>query len=471
VISARDFDVIVVGGGGAGLAAAAAAAEAGASVLVAEAAPGIGGATALSGGSFMAAGTPAQAAAGYPDDSIDEFFDHYLTFNRWQADPAVARRFCEQATPTMAWLTALGVEFRPENLYRAGRERVPRSHRPTGGGLAIVEALHGACRAGGVEFALGNRVDNLIVSDGRVTGVRSRGEDLTADAVIITTGGFGSNPGLVAEHFPDAGRAGGEVWSPEPVTCAGDGLRLGALAGAATGGRNRGELLLSTGFGKDLEPFVPGWLVYVTADGRRFVNEAAPYTVITPTLLTRADWCWAIFDEAARRSATAPVDARWGMGSWVGDVLLAQARDGRVLTADTVPGLAAVTQMPPVALTATVERYNADCRAGAADSRFGKEPGAMKPVATPPFYAVRLRPLVVAVTGFGLLIDADARVLRETDGEPVPGLYAAGEVTGNVIGAQYLGGGNAIGSALIFGRIAGRAAVADRATVLAGEVR
>jgi succinate dehydrogenase/fumarate reductase flavoprotein subunit len=468
VISAPDFDVIVVGGGGGGLAAAATAAAAGVSVLVAEAAAEVGGATALSGGSFMAAGTPVQAAAGYPGDTADEFFDHYLTFNRWQADPAVARRFCDQATATMAWLGELGVEFRPENLYRAARERVPRTHRPTGGGLAIVEALHRACRDAGVEFALGNRVDDLLVSDGRVTGVRSRGEELTAHAVIITTGGFGGNPGLFAEHFPDAGRGGGEPWSPEPATCAGDGLRLGARAGAATGGRNRGELLLSTGFARDLEPFVPGWMVYVTPGGRRFVNEAAPYTVITPTLLAQADWCWAIFDEAARTSATAPVDARWGMGSWIGEVLLAEARKGRVLTADTMAGLAAVTGMPPVTLAATVDRYNADGRAGA-DTRFGKDPAAMKPIATPPFYAVRLRPLVVAVTGFGLLIDADARVLREADGEPVAGLFAAGEVTGNVIGAQYLGGGNAIGSALIFGRVAGRAA-AGRAALITGGV-
>ena len=460
--SASDFDLIVVGGGGAGLAAAATAAEAGASVLVAEAGPAVGGATAVSGGSFMAAGTPVQAAAGYPDDTVEEFFDHYMTFNRWDADPAVVRRFCEQATPTMAWLTSLGIEFSPENLYRAARERVPRTHRPTGGGLAIVEALHRACRASGVEFALGNRVNDLIVSDGRAVGVQSRGEELTAHAVIITTGGFGSNPDLVAEHFPDSTRGGGEVWSPEPATCAGDGLLLGASAGAAASGRNRGELLLSTGFSHDLEPFVPGWLVYLTPDGRRFVNELAPHTVVTPTLLTRADWCWAILDEAARRSATAPVDARWGMGSWIADVLLAEVKSGRVLTADTVEDLAAVTQMPSVTLAATIGRYNKDCRAGT-DTRFGKDPGAMKPIAIPPFYAVRLRPLVVAVTGYGLLIDADARVLRETDGEPIDGLFAAGEVTGNVIGAQYLGGGNAIGSALIFGRVAGRAAAADRA--------
>src|SRR5258707_407982 len=100
---------------------------------------------------------------------------------------------------------APGIPAEPRNqflcprktLYRAGSEREPRPHRPTGGGLAIVEALHGACRASGVEFALGNRVDDLIVRDGRAAGVRPRGEELTAHAVIITTGGFGSNPELV----------------------------------------------------------------------------------------------------------------------------------------------------------------------------------------------------------------------------------------------------------------------------------
>ena len=90
---------------------------------------------------------------------------------------------------------------------------------------------------------------------------------------------------------------------------------------------------------------------------------------------------------------------------------------------------------------------------------------------TPPYYAVRLSPAVVALTGYGPRIDAEARVLRAADGDPVPGLYAAGEVTGNVLGPQYLGGGNAIGSALIFGRIAGRSAAAARQVAAAGAAR
>jgi fumarate reductase flavoprotein subunit len=115
-----DVDIVIVGGGGAGLAAAVTAADEGASVLVVEAAGDVGGATALAGGSFMAAGTAQQAALGHPDDSADEFYDYYMTFNRWDADPAVVRRFCDRAAPTLRWLEGLGVEFPPGSLYRAG---------------------------------------------------------------------------------------------------------------------------------------------------------------------------------------------------------------------------------------------------------------------------------------------------------------------------------------------------------------
>ena len=455
-----DYDVVIVGGGGAGLAAAITASDEGASVLLVEAADELGGATALAGGSFMAAGTPQQRAAGYPDDSPDEFYDYYMTFNRWNADPAVVRRFCDAAAPTMAWLEVLGVEFLPERLYRAGLERSPRSHRPTGAGLAIVQALRAACSARNIDVAVGNRVDGLLFDGDRVRGVRARGEEVTARSVIVTTGGFGSNSDMVKAYYPDANRGGDDVWSPAPATCVGDGIAMAEAAGAGTTGINHGELLLSSGFSHDLEPFVPGWLVYVTAGGRRFVNELAPHTVITPLALTHGDSCWVILDEEARRSAVADRNSQFGAGSWVAETILAQVSQGRVRTAGTVAELGSVAGIDPVALTATVERYNADCAAGL-DSQFFKDPAAMKPIATPPFYAVELRPSVVAVTGYGLRVDPDARVLGASDGRPISGLYAAGEVCGSVLGAQYVGGGNAVGSAIIFGRIAGRTAVTD----------
>lgn len=456
-----DVDVVVIGSGAAGLSAALTAARGGASVLVVDSADRVGGASALSGGSFMAAGTAQQAAAGYPGDTAGAFHDYYLSFNRWDADPAVARRFCDAAGSTLRWLEGLGVEFLPENVYRAGLEPAPRSHRPTGGGLAVVQALRTALeKHPGVEFALGNRVDALLTEGDLVTGVRARNEDLTAYAVIIATGGFGSNPELVKRHYPDAGRAGEGVWSPAPATCVGDGLKIAEAVGAGVTGTNHGELLLSTGFSRDLEPFVPGWLVYVTGRGHRFVSELAPHTVITPLMLTHGDSCWAVLDEAARQSATGAADARFGAGSWTADTLAGEVKRGRVHSARTIPELARKAGINPVGLAATVTRYNADCAAGH-DSRFFKDPSALKPVSTPPFYAVRLRPMVVAVTGYGLAIDPDARVLQGADLTPVPGLYAAGEVCGSLLGAQYVGGGNAFGGAVVFGRIAGRTAVTD----------
>jgi fumarate reductase flavoprotein subunit len=463
-----DFGVVVIGAGGAGLTAAVSAAEAGSSVLIIEAADKAGGSTALAGGSFMAAGTSVQAAAGYPEDTADAFFDHYLTFNRWDVEPAIARRFCDAALPTFEWLTDLGVRFTPEGLYRAARETVPRSHRPIGGGQAYIDALYSAARARGVDIAFGRRAESLAMDgNGTCHRVSAGGEEVTAGAVVLTTGGFGANPDLVRQHIPHA--HGATVWSPSASTCQGDGLTLAAGAGAAATGDNHGDLLLTAGLVREIEPYVPAWLMMVGQHGRRFVDESAPYAVVTPLALKYGP-CWVILDDRLLRSAKADPNSAWGAGTWTAGNLLPAVTDGRVLRADTVQELAAATGLPGPALAGTVRRYNESCVSGH-DAEFLKRPAGLLAIESPPYYAVRLWPAVVALTGYGPRIDPEARVLRAADGEPVPGLYAAGEVTGNVLGPQYLGGGNAIGSALIFGRIAGRSAAADRSSVAAGAGR
>lgn len=459
-----DFDVIVVGGGGAGLAAAVTAAEAGAEVLIVETSDRLGGSTELSAGVFMAAGTDVQVERGYAGDSAEAFFDYYMTFNRWNTDVATARRFCYEALPTMRWLMSHGVAFPAEGLFRAGLEPVPRSHRPAGGGEAIVRALREAAGKLTIDIALGQRAQGLVVEAGRVCGVRANEEEVTGAAVIVTTGGFSQNPELVRQHMPDAQLGGDELWAPGVPSAVGDGLALGQQVGAATAGRNHGDLILSAGLVKELEPRIPGWLILVNQSGRRFVDELAPYNVITPLAMANGGPCWAIFDEDALRNARGVSVGAWGAGTWTTETLLHGVQSGRVLHAPTVDGLASLMRVPNVALVSTLERYNDDCRAGA-DSRFSKDPTALRPMENGPFYAVSLKPSVVALTGYGLRIDADTRVLGETDDRPIPGLYAAGEVTGNVLGPQYIGGGHAIGSALIFGHIAGRAATADSAQV------
>jgi fumarate reductase flavoprotein subunit len=114
-----------------------------------------------------------------------------------------------------------------------------------------------------------------------------------------------------------------------------------------------------------------------------------------------------------------------------------------------------------------VRRYNTDAVSGG-DSRFGKGAADMKPLVRAPYYGIEVRAAVVALTGYGLRIDPDARVLAALDDEPIPGLYAAGEVTGSLLGPLYLGGGNAIGNALVFGRIAAQSALADQRRGLHG---
>jgi fumarate reductase flavoprotein subunit len=457
-----DFDVVVIGAGGAGLAAAVSAAEAGADVLVIEAADKVGGATSVAGGSFMAAGTPVQADAGYPGDTADAFFDHYLTFNRWDVEPAIVRRFCDAALATFEWLRGLGVGFAPEGLYRAARETAPRSHRVVGGSAqAYIDALHRAARAHGIDIAVGRRVDELMRGRDSYT-VRAGAEEVTGSAVIVATGGFGANPDLIRRYLSDA--QGDSVWSPAPSTCRGDGLALAACA--ATTGVNRGDVLLTAGLVREIEPFTPPWLMMVGQDGRRFVDETAPYAVVTPLAIQHGP-CWVILDDPMIRAAKASQASVWGSGTWTADTLLAARIDGRILTAGTVEELAAAAGLPAPALVATVRRYNESCARGE-DSEFLKKPGGLIAVEKPPFHAVRLSPAVVVLTGYGLRIDPDARVLSAADGDPLPGLYAAGEVTGNVLGPQYLGGGNAISSALIFGRIAGCSAVTDRVSVTAG---
>jgi fumarate reductase flavoprotein subunit len=463
-----DFDLVVVGAGGAGLAAAATAAGDGARVLLVDAAREPGGSTALSGGSFMAAGTHVQDEAGHPGDSVAEFVDYYLALNQWQVDPAVVRRFCERATPTLTWLEELGVQFSAQGLYRAQLERFPRSHRPVGAGQALVDALLSRCRDARVDMALGNRVEALVTDEGRVAGVRAGGEEVSCHAVVIATGGFGNNQDLLAAHLPEFMRAGEWVWSPAPDTCRGDGLSLGLSAGAGATGDNRGEVLLTPGFGHELEPFLPGWLVFVNRDGRRFVNEAAPYAALSRLVCAEGGRCWVVMDESIRASAKPnAASAMFGGGSWTADFLQARIVDGRIPTAGTLAELAQQIGVPAAMLESTVRRYNTDAVSGG-DSRFGKGAADMKPLVRAPYYGIEVRAAVVALTGYGLRIDPDARVLAALDDEPIPGLYAAGEVTGSLLGPLYLGGGNAIGNALVFGRIAAQSALADQRRGLHG---
>ncbi len=453
----RDYDVIVVGSGAAGLSAAVAAADAGASVLVMEADKQPGGSSRLSGGHFYAAGTSVQAAAGVTDDTADAMFEHYLTLNQWMVEPSVVRRYCDLAAPTLEWLMDLGVVFPPERVYRSGIGSTPRGHQPQGEGAAVVAVLEAHRASRGVDLVLDARVDALLRSEqGAITGIRSGNDEASCAAVVIAAGGFGANPELLAEHYPDAAAAGNWSWYIGSPMARGDGLKLGSAVGAAIDGHNRGLLLVTPGFSRDLEVLLPGWLILVNQQGRRFADETASYTVLGGLIKQQGGRAFAVFDEPARAAARR---TPFSQAFWVDEVLAQKAEDGTIARADTLADLAARIEVDGAALSGTIERYNADCATGSDSAFFKPRASGMRPIDTPPFYGVEVRPAIVCWTGTGLRIDADTRVLG-TDERPIAGLFAAGETVGSLHGDRYIGGGGSFGPCIVFGRLAGKMAAA-----------
>jgi fumarate reductase flavoprotein subunit len=463
-----DYDVIIVGGGGAGLAAGILAREAGASCMVLEADKKLGGATALSAAVLYAAGTSVQRARGIEGDTPDAMYHYMMTLAGWEANPRIVRVLCDNSAPALEWLVSIGVEFPPEYLVCSGVDDTPRGHPSRGAGGSVAERLINAAGARGVEHALNTRVDSLIVEKGRVVGVRAEGVELRGGTVILTTGGFGNSPQMIERLFPSAAQHGAWTYAVHFAApfILGDGITLGESVGAEIVGKDTGLLLPTSGLGKFVEAFLPPWIMLVNKQGRRFMNESAPYAVSGYIINAQPDQHgYAIFDDTALTEGSQdmrfadPYHSGAAMPTWEYNLLRKSIAAGKTLKADTIGQLANQIGLPPGALEASVERYNGYCDAGS-DPEFFKETERYFPLRNPPYYAREVRAAVIGQTGAGLNVNEKAQVL---DGfaRPIPGLYAAGEVLGCSCGKRYSGGGVGILNAMVFGRIAGREAASE----------
>jgi fumarate reductase flavoprotein subunit len=211
-----------------------------------------------------------------------------------------------------------------------------------------------------------------------------------------------------------------------------------------------------------------GRFVLVNRRGRRFIDESSYTSVISEAVRQQGGRCFAIFDEDGRLQQTGDYDTSRPFHrddlrlDWVGIDQAAQ-RTATIARAETLPELAAGIGADVSVLTATLSRYNAACDAGGGDELFSPREHLV-PVRRPPFYAVECRPACVILTGYGMRIDTEARVLTPAGGA-IPGLYAAGEAVGNYYGEIYPASGSSITAALVFGAVAGRNAAARRAAV------
>lgn len=468
----HDYDVVVIGSGVAGLAAALRTTELGGSALVAEAEEVVGGSSRLAGGSIMGAGTRRQREHGI-EDSGEALFQYYMALNHWEPEPGPVRRLAEGSGGMVDWLESLGVQFEA-GVYPAGEEPVPRKHLATDGGQGVVDVLARHCREAGVDIALRRRVDRLLVEDGAVVGVAVGDDEVRSRAVIVATGGFGANEALVRENIPSLAPAEDWFWYVGAPSALGDAFALGAQVDAQVMGRDKGLLMLTPNFGNLLEGgYLPGWLVVVNGEGRRFYNEVMSYSVTDPILRAQPGPVYAVFDDAALHAAD-PASAEqvkrntipqrsFFFNKWVEPFLEEMIAARKVQSAETIPDLAKQVGLPADILEATIDRYNADVAAGE-DRLYQKPSRFLRPVLTPPFHATELRLAHLAVTGTGLRIDADGRVL-DKGSSPVPRLFAAGECTGGIIGDVYVGSGNSLTNGLVFGRVTAEVASADRSSL------
>ena len=354
---------------------------------------------------------------------------------------------------------------------RLARSRL-LGHRMLSLGQALAAGLRAGLIAGGVPVWLNTALTGLVMTDGRVTGVRvvRDGKPTVIRArhgVLIATGGFERNADMRRRYQ----RAPiGTDWTTGAAGNTGDGIAVGQELGAATG-------LMDDAWWAPAIPLpggpyfclaersLPG-CVLVNGAGRRFVNESAPYVDAVHAMYEGNTAenphipAWLIFDQRYRATYVfaglpprRPLPRRWYAA-------------GAVFRAPDLAGLGAAIGVDPGSLAQTVARFNGFAASGrdeefhrgdSAYDRYYGDPRCrpnpnLAPLARAPFYAVKIVPGDIGTKG-GLRTDERARVLR-ADGTPIPGLYAAGNASASVMGHSYAGAGATIGPAMTFGYIA-----------------
>ena len=490
--STVEADVVVVGAGGAGMTAAITAAGEGKSVVILESQSMVGGNSVRATGGMNAGKTVYQdenefgesagvektlkaAAEKYADnetitalaktvseqwaayqanptgyfDSVELMELDTMIGGKGINDPALVETLCANSADAIDWLDEHGITL--HNVSSFGGASVKRIHRPVNDegkvvsvGSYMIPLLEENCKKAGVQILL-NTTANEILTDanGAAVGVKATGASgetvtVNAKAVVLTTGGFGANLDMVVKYKPELKG----FMTTNAAGIQGQGIEMAEAIGAATVDMDQIQIhptveantaaLITEGLRGD-------GAVLINAEGKRFIDEVGTRDVVSAAEIAQTgSYSWLVVDQAMVDNSS---------------VIQGYIKKGYTVTGATYEELAKAMGVDEAALAETMNNWNGYVEAKN-DPDFGRTSFA-NPLNTAPYYAIKVTAGVHHTMG-GLKINPNTEVLNE-NGEVIPGLFAAGEVTGGVHGANRLGG-NAVADFTVFGRIAGAAA-------------
>lgn len=435
-------DIVIIGSGGAGLTAAIASTEEGANVIVLEKMALIGGNTKYATGGLNAAETVSQDALGI-EDSVDLYFEDTMNGGHNLNNPDLVRVLAENSAANVEWLIGIGADL--TDVGRLGGASVNRAHRPTGGapvGGHLVEVLNAKAVDLGVDIRMNSEVLEILTEEGAVSGVLVSGPEgeytIGAKAVIVASGGFSANNELVASFAPDLEGFG----TTNHPGATGDVINFTEGLGVSFVDMEQIQIhptVMPSNNYMITEAVRGNGAILVNREAVRFIDEIQTRDVVSAAELEQTGQSvFLFFDQSVRESLSA-IDGYY--------------EKGFLLEGETIEDIAALIGVDAEILAATVAEYNSFVADGT-DADFGRS-NMPRELAQGPYYAVEVAPAVHHTMG-GLEINTNGEVLNE-NGEVIPGLYAAGEVTGGVHGGNRLGG-NALADITVFGQVAAKSA-------------
>ena len=487
-----DADIVIVGAGGAGMTAAITAANEGKNVVVLESQPMVGGNSVRATGGMNAGDTVYQdenefgesagvektlktAADKYADnetitalaktvseqwaayqanpvgyfDSVELMELDTMIGGKGINDPALVQTLCANSADAIDWLDEHGITLHSVSSF--GGASVKRIHRPVDAegktvsvGSYMIPLLQENCEKAGVQIML-NTTANEILTDanGAAVGVKATGASgetvtVNAKAVVITSGGFGANLDMVVKYKPEL--KGFMTTNASGIQ--GQDIEMATAIGADTVDMDQIQIhptveantaaLITEGLRGD-------GAILVNAEGKRFIDEVGTRDVVSAAEIAQTgSYSWLVVDQAMADASS---------------VIQGYIKKGYTVEGATYEELAKAMGVDEAAFAQTMADWNS-CVEAKSDAEFGRTSFANK-LDTAPYYAIKVTAGVHHTMG-GLKINTNTEVLK-ADGSVIPGLFAAGEVTGGVHGANRLGG-NAVADFTVFGRIAGAAA-------------